>query len=504
CNTNDCNTNDCNINDCGTNNCNNGVNYQTHFSIRPQEFNAARWLIGTAGNTHLCGKEEFYGYAGVALEYTQSFKNQRLASYFGNANGGLSFGQGTIAENNPETIKAINWGLTGEGDSCLCAKVDNFVADLQFWVGLDEWVCGWWADLRLPIAWTKWQLNASNGNYQTGSESTYDDADAENSVSFDDDTAVVYTDIPSALNGEIGFGLVPALRYGKFGQSCNSQTASGIPGLRFDIGYDFYRGDCGYMGIGFTVVAPTGNRPQAIYLFEPILGAQKSWQIGGTLVGGWEVWNCNDEQTLTAYLDATVVTLLKSSQRRLFGLKDHGALSSFMLLKQFDNDGDVIGLDRVANWSALCGKFGSKVMTDVALMFQYTNCGFIADLGYDFWYRSREQFCGTCCNLPQDTYGLKGSLAMADDQANETASNSTIFVPADADSTTTFIECADFTACPALNPSAWSNKVFGSLGYQWNDCDWQPSLFLFGEAEFGKDNVAISQWGVGLKGGIAF
>ena len=155
CNTNDCNTNDCNINDCGTNNCNNGVNYQTHFSIRPQEFNAARWLIGTAGNTHLCGKEEFYGYAGVALEYTQSFKNQRLASYFGNANGGLVFGQGTTEANDPETIKAINWGLTGQGDSCLCAKVDNFIADLQFWVGLDEWVCGWWADLRLPIAWTK-------------------------------------------------------------------------------------------------------------------------------------------------------------------------------------------------------------------------------------------------------------------------------------------------------------------------------------------------------------
>ena len=110
----------------------------------------------------------------------------------------------------------------------------------------------------------------------------------------------------------------------------------------------------------------------------------------------------------------------------------------------------------------------------------------------------------TAINMPQDTYGLKGSLAMDGDQENETASDSTIFVPANADTTTTFIVCTDFTACPALNPSAWSNKVFGSLGYQWNDCDWQPSLFLFGEAEFGKDNVAISQWGVGLKGGIAF
>ena len=66
------------------------------------------------------------------------------------------------------------------------------------------------------------------------------------------------------------------------------------------------------------------------------------------------------------------------------------------------------------------------------------------------------------------------------------------------------MEPEDLTPCPALNPTAWSNKVFGSFGYQWADCDWQPSLFLFGEAEFGKTNVAVSQWGVGLKGGIAF
>lgn len=481
--------------------------------------NAARWLIGTAGNTHLCGKEEFYGYAGVALEYTQSFKNSRLASYFGDCNGCLVFGQGTIEDNDPNTIKAINWGLTGEGESCLCAKVQTFIADLQFWVGLDEWVCGWWADLRVPIAWTKWQLNASCGNYSSDT-TVYADPEEENSVSTIADTPVVYTDIPSALNGASAFGMVPALKYGRFGNNCNSDTASGVPGLRFDIGYDFYRSDCGYLGLGFTVVAPTGNRPEAYYLFEPILGAQKNWQLGGYLVGGWELWNCNDEQALTAYLDATVVTLVKSKQRRLFGVKEKGGLSSFMLLKQFTNDCEFIGLDRLANLATVCGKFRSKVMTDIAVMFQYTNCGFIASLGYDFWYRSREEFCGGCYDLPYDPYGIKGSLAVAGEQQDMTASRSTIFVPAEPDSTNgsssplgvsssecedmVFITPEDLTACPSLNPRAWSNKVFGALGYQWCDCDWQPSLFLFGEAEFGKDNVAISQWGVGLKGGIAF
>jgi hypothetical protein len=510
-NCNDCCDNDyCNFcdTDCDDycyNKCGGNYNYQTHFSIRPQDLNAARWLVGTAGNLHLCGKEEFYGYAGIALEYTQSFKNCGLASYFGNNCGGLNFGQGTIDNPNPETIKAINWGLTGQGNSCLCAKVSNFIADIQFWFGLDEWICGWWADLRFPIVWTKWELSASNNNYNSNTRK-YPEPDEENSVSNQEFVEVVYTDIPSALNGSIGFGQVPQLKYGRFGQSCNSQTASGIAGLRFDIGYDFLRCDTMYLGAGFTFIAPTGNRPKAVYLFEPIYGAQKNWQIGGTVVGGWELWNCNDEQTFTAYLDATFLTLLKAQQRRLFGIRDRGPLSSFLLLKQFDDDDQEIGLDRVANFSATCGKFRSKFMTDIAIMLQYANCGFVANIGYEFWFRSQEEFCGGCPSLPRDSYGLKGSLPVGteDDPNNETASKSTIFVPAEADDEIVYLEPEDLTPCPALNPTAWSNKVFGSFGYQWADCDWQPSLFLFGEAEFGKTNVAVSQWGVGLKGGIAF
>ncbi len=35
------------------------VNYQTHFALRPLDLNAARWLIGTSGNIHICDKDEF-------------------------------------------------------------------------------------------------------------------------------------------------------------------------------------------------------------------------------------------------------------------------------------------------------------------------------------------------------------------------------------------------------------------------------------------------------------
>ena len=504
-----CNTNaSCDSKNSCDNSCDNSknVNYQTHFALRPQDLNAARWLIGTSGNIHICDKDEFYGYLGLILECTKSFKNKSLASYFGDQNGRLSFGQGTIEDNDPETIKAINWGLTGKGDTTLCAKINNIIADFQFWFSLEEWVSGCWADIRLPIAWTKWQLAiCCDNNYQPGS-SFYPESAEQNSVSdlIGGETQVVYTDLQTALNGSRQFGLVPALKYGKFSSNCNSQTASGISGLRFDVGYDFYRNDNGYAGLGITFVAPTGNTPTAFYLFEPIVGAQKNWQIGGTLVAGWEIWNCDNQKTLTAYFDSTFVTLVKSSQRRLFGLKDHDYLSSFMLVKQLDSNDSFVTLDRLANYASAKGKFGSKYMTDIALMFQYTNCGFIAALGYDFWYRSKEECSNVCYELPSNTYVLKGSLACLGEQADQSASKSTIFVPAEPDENVTYLSSEDLTVCPALNPAALSNKVFGSFGYQWLDCEWMPSLVLFGEVEFGRGNTAVSQWGAGLKGGITF
>lgn len=68
---------------------------------------------------------------------------------------------------------------------------------------------------------------------------------------------------------------------------------------------------------------------------------------------------------------------------------------------------------------------------------------------------------------------------------------------------------ADIDNCSGLSPRALSNKVFGSAGYTWRDCNHAtPYIAIGAEGEFaGSDDcvkTAISQWGVWVKGGINY
>ena len=72
----------------------------------------------------------------------------------------------------------------------------------------------------------------------------------------------------------------------------------------------------------------------------------------------------------------------------------------------------------------------------------------------------------------------------------------------------TLVSCNDINFCKS--PSALSNKIFAHFNYAWKDReeDWTPYLGVGGEAEFGSGcnacRFAVSQWGIWLKGGVAF
>jgi hypothetical protein len=59
--------------------------------------------------------------------------------------------------------------------------------------------------------------------------------------------------------------------------------------------------------------------------------------------------------------------------------------------------------------------------------------------------------------------------------------------------------------CGAAASKAYTGKVFGQLGYTWNDCHYTPNLSFVGSAEFtNKTNSAVQMWSAGLQGSINF
>jgi hypothetical protein len=498
---------------------------KTFFSARPQDSNVARRMVGVIDKTHPYGKEEFFGTVSLALQYQQTFHDRDLSRFFsfnpdsavmtyGPTCGAFdiySLNFGTTATNgvaNATSGLAAATSTTGNG-VCLQPRIKNFIAEFDVVTGWDEFVCGLWTRLTLPVVHTKYnmQLNdlggvaAATGDYPTNLVT----------CGTDTGTPVAFSNLADAWNTLGAFGSVPAGRYGALG-SCAKRSKTALAGLHLEVGYDFYRCERGFLGIGAHVVAPTGTRPEARLLFEPIAGANHSWQLGGTIQAGYQLWqNCDGNQSVALYFDSIITHLFGSRQRRLFGLKVNGVPSAgaeYLLLKRFNADGTALAadcLERASNLLALESKIKADVMADLALMLQYDKCNWSTAIGWNFWLRSKEKLQGDLCSNPfvggDFRYAIKG-----DTLANntDTQSNATIGSCGTTDATPVFLTAADVDVCAALNPRAFSNKVFGFVGYNWKDCEWMPYLLVEGEAEFGHDNTAVNQWGVMLKGGVSF
>jgi hypothetical protein len=208
-----------------------------------------------------------------------------------------------------------------------------------------------------------------------------------------------------------------------------------------------------------------------------------------------------------------------------------------------------------------------NVQADIVakLTADYRNWNF--DLGYNFWGRSHETLVSRQC-LNHKYYGIKGDAqvygfvpisltfflpvpinatqSQATLHAGQGAGNTTNnFINNNADNATLIwnvgapmaqttidsltgtgitgsmpeqthgsnqaiiLSDSDINDCSGLSPRALSNKIFGSAGYTWRDCNHvKPYVALGAEGEFaGNDDcvkTAISQWGVWIKGGFNY
>ncbi len=426
-----------------------------YFSIRSQGLDTARGLVGLTHFINL-DRDCFYGTVSVTPEYTRSFRSSDIVKcLFGCDIGTKDCPTLHITGSRVPNRGACDWladyfGLPTDFESVVRfePKVQNFIADFDLYLGLENWVHGLYFRIHAPAVRTRWKLgfcesvqNAGSNGYDAGyfNISGVDRTDLLNS--FTEFITGVGAPRIQDQGSPVRFDTLSASRF-----SCDTLTSGGLADLRFALGWNFYQNCNSHLGLNLQFAAPTGTRPDACHVFEPIVGNGHHWEFGGGLSAHWVLWesDCNDRE-LGIYFEGQFTHLFKARQRRSFDLCN-GPNSRYMLAEKLTSDvqGGLAGVnangimipaeaqfDRfvqpVANLTTFDVNVSAGFQTDLTFMLNYTCCDWQWDIGYNFWHRSCEKikFRKDCC-LPfkENEWAVKGDSHVYGFAFGEFSSNS--------------------------------------------------------------------------------
>ena len=421
---------------------------KTTFIPRSQGDNTARELVGWQHQL-FNNYDESYAAIASTLEYTRSFESERIAQKFFSTSS-LTFSGSQQALRAIQEVVADQFGLATDfkGTLSIDPKIENVIIDMNFYAGLNSWCPGLYLRVNAPIVHTRWTLGLDS--CLSCSESLrgcihfppcYMSTSPE--VLFANDCTVppraitapastvgcpanTTLQIPSfikndctapelrdALSGNFIFGdMTEPWQAGKFSFCPRSKT--GLADIDVSIGLNLLQNDCAHAGVFAVVVIPTGNRPKAHFIFEPIIGDGKHWHLGAGLSGHISLFPHRHDGCFNAgiYFDGRIVNVFKTDQIRSFDFMNNGLLSRYLLLKEFDIDGNYSGrLINAINFTTRnCEvSVGAQVDFSAKLFARYG--GWEIDIGYNFFQRESEKIClKTKCPCPLDArnFGIKG------------------------------------------------------------------------------------------------
>lgn len=431
----------------------------SYFSPRSQSVDLSRQFVGVLGimDELTCSDECWPGFVSVTAEFEKTFNSKQISRcLFGPAlsnNGNcqsINISGSTALNRGPNDFLADNFGLPTDFQSVvnLDPQVTSFIGDIQGYFRLDRWLCGLYFYIHAPITGTKWNLhvcedigNPGGAGYPAGYFGPGAIGQENLLHSFSDFISGRAT---SDLSGTTPLGAsftetFNTLQYSRWATApCDSLTKSGLADLRMWLGYDWLNCERYGFGIGAVIAAPTGNRPNARYLFEPIIGNGRHWELGVLIKGDYMLWrDCDDTNHLNLFSQANITHLFNSKQRRTFDLTGK-PLSRYMLAERLTannsspflygnpmpnitagsnlSDFKFAGeFTSVANLTTLCVDVSTNVQIDWVTMLTYSRRNFSADLGYELWYRGCEKIktdCDTTGLIAANTWALKGDASV--------------------------------------------------------------------------------------------
>lgn len=526
---------------------------RTTFIPRSPGSNTARHLAGWYEYLPGCD-DRVWGNLSLTLEYARSFNSERIAQYlFGSTC--LNFSGSQVPNRSTRDLLADNFGLptTFQGTVCFKPKIEKVIVDLMFHLGLDDWHEGLYFKTYFPIVNARWDIglhcNEQNNQLRTILPTfppCYMDTVQSPAVQ----------NIRQALSGTATFGneAVPIM-FGEF--ACDHVHRTGIGDIELILGWNALLTPTAHAGPYIITVIPTSNKPSGSIVLEPILGNGHLWELGAGASAHYTFFQrgCHNAGI---YFEGHITHQFKDFQVRSFDLKNHGPLSRYLLLKEFDTNNQYNNnLVNTIDFATRAARVGGSLKVDASVKLAYHHGEWGCDIGYNIYLRSRESLCIEPNLFPSDfntdRLGIKGTegvcarifntttntLTTDTVPLNSTQSNATIQRPGTVDNPQpitgleagqiaitwdssldptqlkqafnsnppVFITANDLNRRSGAVPPQLTHKVFAHLSYVALNCCWEPQFGFGAEAEFdgrSKFLSSLNQWGIWFKSTLSF
>lgn len=416
----------------------------TTFIPRSQGANTARELVGWQKQIFRPFLCQNYATTAFTFEYSRSFESCKIAQRLFCTDCLTFAGSQVESRVNGKDIVADYFGLATDFKGTLFIKprIENYILDFNFFFGLDNWSSGAFLRIHAPLVHTSWNLglddcivcdNKNKGNTTFPdcymSSETIQTTTPDNCASNERKITITQNcqrkticapirqtaaSLREALSGNFIFGdMDEPWEFGRFNFCSSNKT--GFADIDIIYGYNICQSDYGHFAFFGQVVIPTGNRPRALVIFEPILGNGKHWELGGGISTHISVRNDYYDQGFNAgiYIEGNATYMFKSSQKRALDFTKNGLFSRYILLKEFDSNNNYIGkLINAINFATRNVDVIIGYKVDASVKFYIQRCGWQFDLGYNVYSREKEKVClkTDCpCDIDERKFGIKGT-----------------------------------------------------------------------------------------------
>ncbi len=442
----------------------------------------------------------------------------------------------------------------------ICPSIENIIWDFEMFMGLDKITKGLYFRLHAPLTISRWTLFNSKELASCCEQSANLAVDQFPECYMSEAATNSVGTLADALCGKTFGDMKTPWAYGKFSQCTRSLTR--VADVDLILGYNIWQGEDYHAGLYLQTVVPTGNLPNPEFIFSPIVGNGKHWEFGLGLTGHTLLWQKGTEQRLLIYAEGNITHLFANTQKRSFDFLNNCFFSRYMLLKEFDSSGNYIGnLINAINFATREAQVDVKVKADFSAKLSYYHCDFGFDFGFNIYGNTQEHVCiknytnslderffgfkgtqGVCAIQYNEVSGNLGGLTGQTPEINSTESNATISSPGSIDNPVNIsgpvgtvdvtwdntattgspissatialdsqppvlISVKDLNPKSAESQSILTYKMFFNFCHTWHAVRFMPQLGIGGEVEFNgksKEQKYADQWGIWLKGGLAF